>query len=157
MDNIKKQRIYIDTSVIGGYYDKEFSEASQLLFEKFKSGEWILVHSEVTDQELFEAPLRVRKLIQDIPDSHIEHIKISEEATRLADRYIFENVVGESSSADCLHIALATINKVDILASWNFKHIVNINRIRGYNGVNLMLGYPPIEIRSPLEILGYEK
>ena len=67
-----------------------------------------------------------------------------------------ENVVGKTSFADCLHIALATIHRVDLLVSWNFKHIVNITRIRGYNSVNLKKGYQTLEIRSPKEIIDYE-
>ena len=54
------------------------------------------------------------------------------------------------------HIALATINKADVLASWNFKHIVNLERIRGYNSINFREGYPMIEIRTPKEIFNYE-
>lgn len=65
-------------------------------------------------------------------------------------------VVGQTSFDDCVHIALATIHKADILVSWNFKHIVNVYRIRGYNSVNLKLGYSTIEIRSPKDIIGYE-
>jgi hypothetical protein len=52
---------------------------------------------------------------------------------------------------------LASIYKADVLASWNFKHIVNLNRIKGYNGVNLKYGYPVVEIRSPKELLDYDK
>ena len=74
----------------------------------------------------------------------------------MADRYILENVVGKTSRADCQHIAMATIVKADVLVSWNFKHIVNLERIRGYNGVNLMLGYNQIEIRTPKEIERYD-
>jgi hypothetical protein len=74
----------------------------------------------------------------------------------LADSYIQENVVGRTSLEDCRHIALATINKVDVLASWNFKHIVNLDRIKGYNSVNLRLGYSMIEIRSPRDLMNYE-
>ncbi len=51
------------------------------------------------------------------------------------------------------HIAVATLGRVDVVVSWNFKHIVNLNRIRLYNSVNLKLGYPMIEIRSPREVL----
>ena len=58
---------------------------------------------------------------------------------------------------DCRHIALASIYKADVLASWNFKHIVNLNRIKGYNGVNLKYGYPVVEIRSPKELLDYDR
>ena len=75
------------------------------------------------------------------------------EAKELANKYIAEKVVGETSFEDCCHIALATIFKVDVLASWNFKHIVNLERIKGYNGVNLKMGYSIIEIRNPKELV----
>jgi len=81
---------------------------------------------------------------------------LTEEAIRLADKYIADNVVGKTSLEDCRHIAIATINRVDVLASWNFKHIVNLDRIKGYNSVNYRLGYPMIEIRSPKDLLHYE-
>ncbi len=71
--------------------------------------------------------------------------------------YIAERVVGQTSLADCQHIALATINKADVLASWNFKHIVNLERIRGYNSVNFREGYQMIEIRTPNEIFSNEE
>jgi len=157
MNTIKKQRIYIDTSVIGGYFDDEFKDATQLLFEKFKSGECTLVYSEVSEEELFEAPEKVRELIKSLPKDHVEYVELSDEAIMLANTYISENVVGKTSRTDCMHIAVATISNVDILVSWNFKHIVNINRIRGYNGINMLNGYPSVEIRSPLEILSYEE
>ena len=76
---------------------------------------------------------------------------------QLADKYITENVVGKTSLDDCRHIALATINRVDVLASWNFKHIVNLARIKGYNGINLKNGYHTLEIRNPKELIDYEK
>jgi len=69
-------------------------------------------------------------------------------------KLIYEKVVGKTSFDDCVHIALATIYKADVLVSWNFKHIVNIYRIRGYNSVNLRLGYSTLEIRSPQDIIG---
>jgi len=85
-----------------------------------------------------------------------ERILLTEESIKLADTYIAEKVVGKTSLEDCRHIALATINRVDVLASWNFKHIVNLDRIKGYNSVNYKLGYPMIEIRSPKDLLHYE-
>ena len=77
------------------------------------------------------------------------------EALNLADTYIKEKVVGKTSIEDCRHIAMATIYKVDVLASWNFKHIVNLDRIKGYNSVNLRLGYTMIEVRSPKDLVKY--
>lgn len=75
---------------------------------------------------------------------------------KLAGAYIQEKVVGKTSIEDCRHIAMATIYKVDVLASWNFKHIVNLERIKGYNSINLKLGYSMIEIRSPKDLIKYE-
>ena len=102
--------------------------------------------------------MKARKEIRDfytsIPKDSIEFVEITEDSVLLADAYINENVVGKSSRDDCLHIGIATVSRVDILVSWNFKHIVNIYRIRGYNSVNLKFGFPALEIRSPKEIVG---
>ncbi len=85
-----------------------------------------------------------------------EFLVLTEEMIELARAYISENVVGKTSFADCLHIAIATVNHADFLVSWNFKYIVNIQRIRGYNSVNVKLGYKQLEIRSPREFQNYE-
>ena len=85
-----------------------------------------------------------------------ERIELTEDAVKLANTYIEEKVVGKTSLEDCRHIAIATISKVDVLASWNFKHIVNLDRIKGYNSVNLRLGYQMIEIRSPKDLINFE-
>jgi hypothetical protein len=71
----------------------------------------------------------------------------------IAEQYIVKKVVGQTSRDDCRHTAIATISRVDVLVSWNFKHIVNVNRISGYNGVNMLLGYSQIEIRTPIEVI----
>ena len=150
-----KQRIYIDTSVVGGFYDDEFRDATLMLFERLERNEVLFVVSDLLDLELISAPVHVREhLYQYLPES-FERIEISEEALELADRYIQEKVVGKTSIEDCRHIAMATIHKVDVLASWNFKHIVNLDRIKGYNSVNLKLGYPMLEIRSPKDLVNY--
>ncbi len=146
-------RIYVDTSVVGGFYDKEFDEATKALFKKVEKGEIILVVSELLDVELLRAPLHVRNHLDNYSKKQIQRVELTEEAKILADRYIAEQVVGATSKADCQHIAIATINKVDVLVSWNFKHIVNLKRIRGYNAVNLKLNYTMLEIRTPREIL----
>ena len=115
------------------------------------------MYSSVTEDELLNAPEQVKNLLGTIPSFLIKRVSLTEEAVKLADTYISEGVVGKTSRDDCFHIALATINKADILVSWNFKHIVNIFRIRGYNAVNLKLGYSQIDIRSPKEIITNEE
>ena len=149
------QRIYIDTSIVGGFYDEEFKEATVKLFERLEKHEIIFVVSDLLDLELINAPLRVREHLLQYPNNRFERVELTEEAISLADAYITEKVVGRTSLEDCRHIALATIHKVDILASWNFRHIVNLDRIKGYNSVNLRLGYSMIEIRSPKDLINY--
>lgn len=119
-----KQHIYIDTSVVGGYYDEEFKEDTIKLFERFENDEIIFVVSDLLDLELLDAPQRVRELLLKYSPEKFERIELTEEMIKLADAYIKEKVVGETSITDCRHIALSTINKVDVLSSWNFKHIV---------------------------------
>ena len=126
------------------------------LFEKVKLGQIICVYSDLTETELTNAPERVRTFFQELDPRYVERVEVSADGFQLGKTYIEERVVGPTSLDDCIHIATATLNKVDILISWNFKHIVNIFRIRGYNSVNLRSGYGTLEIRSPREIVGYE-
>ncbi len=151
-----QQRIYIDTSVFGGYFDDEFSEYTIPLFERIKSSEFIILFSSVTQDELEMAPDEVKEFVKSLSSNFTEFLEITYEAIDLANSYINEKVVGQTSLSDCLHIALATINKADFLISWNFKHIVNIERIRGYNSINIKNGYKQLEIRSPREFEKYE-
>lgn len=152
----KKLNLYIDTSVIGGYFDVEFEKETNLLFQSILNNEFHVIYSTVTEDELINAPEKVKELLNLIPKENKTRIELTEEAVFLGDTYITENVVGKTSREDCFHIALATIFNADILVSWNFKHIVNVMRIRGYNAVNIKLGYAPIDIRSPKEIVNYE-
>jgi hypothetical protein len=147
------ERIYVDTSVFGGYFEIEFEQWTKPFIEKFITGEFKLLYSQLTEIELKNAPEKIRNLVKSIPLKHIEFLSITDEATHLADKYVRENVVGKTSIEDCRHIAIATLNNADILASWNFKHIVNVNRIRGYNAVNYKYGHKIIEIRTPREII----
>jgi predicted nucleic acid-binding protein len=151
-----KQRIYIDTSVFGGHFDEEFIEHTVPLFNRIKAGEFIILYSTVTQDELENAPEKVIELVKSLRADLTEFIETTDEAIILANEYITEKVVGQTSYVDCLHIALATINRADFLVSWNFKHIVNIDRIRGYNSINIKNGYKQLEIRSPREFEKYE-
>ena len=135
-----KQRIYIDTSVVGAYFDEEFEIATRRFFNRLENNEITFVISDLLDLELINAPQRVNELLHNYSSDKFERIELTAEAIKLADSYIEEKVVGKTSIEDCRHIAMATINKVDVLASWNFKHIVNLDRIKGYNSVNLRLG-----------------
>ena len=148
-----RRRIYTDTSVVGGCLDKEFAASSIRLFERFANGNDVLVLSDLTRLELERASQEVRAVIDQMPQAYIEEVLFIPEAREIAEQYLAARVIGQGSLLDAQHIATATVNRVDVLVSWNFKHIVNINRIHGYNSVNLRLGYPLLEIRSPQEVV----
>jgi hypothetical protein len=147
-----KLKIYIDTSVIGGYFDKEFNQETKMFFEKVFETNTILLVSNLLEFELASAPQFIIDFFQSIPKEKIAKIESTEEAQNLAQMYIDEKIVGKTSLLDCQHIATATLNYADVLVSWNFKHIVNLMRIKGYNSINLREGYHTLEIRTPKEI-----
>ena len=150
------QRFYFDTSVFGGAFDNEFEEVTLQLFERVKLGQVICVFSDLTESELLNAPENVKEHFKNLPKQNIERVVVTDEILTLASKYVAEKVVGKTSFDDCVHIATATIYKADILVSWNFKHIVNVYRIRGYNSINIRSNYQSLEIRSPKEITEYE-
>ena len=147
------QRCYFDTSIFGGYFEDEFSKETHILFNQVTTGKMICLYSELTERELYPAPTHVLNLLKNLPSIFSERLVINQQIINLAEEYITQRVVGISSIEDCLHIAIATINRADILVSWNFKHIVNSNRIKGYNHVNSQHGLAHITIKSPREII----
>lgn len=148
--------VYVDTSVIGGVFDSEFELWTNLFFDKVKGKEFSVAISELLIEELRPAPDKVRRFIDTLPEKQIDIARYGDEARELADKYQQEGIVGPTSLADCRHIATATVNNIRILASWNFKHIVNLNKIQLYNAVNIKEGYIPLEIRTPRELIDYE-
>jgi predicted nucleic acid-binding protein len=151
-----RQRIYVDTSVIGGYFDNEFEEATKRLFDRIVNKDFDVYFSEVNETELSLAPKHIQDLKKFIPTECYKYIEISEEVKALAETYILEKALGKASMNDAYHIALASVNRLDCLVSWNFKHIVNFDKIKLFNSINLKLSYPLIDIRTPLEFLKYE-
>lgn len=147
-----KLRVYADTSAIGGCEDDEFRVESRRLFEGFRNGQAILVLSELTLRELADAPGTVRAVIGAVPGGNTEMLEVSDDAERLAAAYVDSGALEPSQGADALHVALASLARVDVLASWNFRHMVSLWRIRAYNDVNRRLGCPALDIRTPKEV-----
>lgn len=150
-------RIYIDTSVIGGCFDLEFVKWSNGLVKDFRLGHFKPVLSEVVTTEIENAPERVRQKFYEIMDYGAEELKITTEVTELLQLFIKAKVLGQRFQRDMTHIALATVNEVDILVSWNFRHIVHFDKIKRFNAVSQKAGYKSIEIYSPREVTNYEE
>lgn len=149
---MKALRIYVDTSVVGGCFDKEFEEKSKALFQMARDSKLHVVVSPLLIEELTYAPPQVQNVLPGLPRSCIEYVTVDEEAMELRDAYLAAEVVGAAQGNDALHVALATVARADMIVSWNFKHIVHFDKIRGFNAVNLRQGYLPIEIRTPEEV-----
>ena len=154
---MKRLRIYVDTSVIGGCYDPEFKLWSKALVEDFREGRYTAVMSDVTATEVAPAPEFVKSLHQELLGLPAELVQVDEDAVSLVQRYIERSVLGQRFLNDMLHIALATIAEVDVLVSWNFRHIVRLDKIRLFNAVNLEQGYKPLTIYSPREVISHGK
>ncbi|MBI5244088.1 MAG: PIN domain protein [Elusimicrobia bacterium] len=150
---MKRLRIYVDTSVFGGCFDEEFAESSKRFFEEARQGRYRIVISDVTVREIQKAPAEIVNFFLAQPDESMERIELSSEAIAVRDRYVREGILSPMRLDDAAHVALATVAEVDIIVSWNFKHLVHFEKIRQYNAVNLSLGYRGIEIRSPKEVV----
>jgi len=150
---MKRVRVDADTSVIGGCLDDEFAETSHALLEAASAGRLTLLLSDLLAAELDRAPQEVQAVLAELPTEAFERVLSSDESARLRDAYVKAKVVTPGHAADAHHIALATGSRADIVVSWNFKHIVHWDKIRGFNTVNLREGYPNIEVRSPREVV----
>jgi len=148
-----KYRIYVDTSVIGGCFDDEFCVESKRLLTAVKKGQVVFVVSDVVVNEIEEAPKKVQNIFKTIPEQFIEVILGTKEVSDLRDAYIEAKIVTQKSKNDAAHVAYATVARVDAIVSWNFRHIVNLGKMKGYNQVNFSNGYGVLEIVSPKEVL----
>lgn len=154
---MKKPRIYIDTSVIGGCFDDEFSKWSSSLMRDFATGTFVPILSDVVAAEIQDAPEAVRQEYDRLVRGEHEFTLVTDEAVELADAYQRRGILTPKFYDDGLHIALASIAEADLLVSWNFRHIVRFDKIRLFNSVNLELGYKPLQIYSPREVTKAEE
>ena len=143
---------YVDTSVLGGYFDEEFREATREWWSALLHGRWHALVSTLTVDELAKAPAEVRGLLEDLPAANRRILAVTEEAEALAGHYLDARVLGSTGRGDALHVAVATLSTAKAIVSWNFRHLVNLRRVEGFNGVNLLMGYRPIDIRTPREV-----
>jgi len=141
---------------VSGMFDDHMPERvahTERFWQAVIDGKIKIIASDVLKGEVDDAPEHVQIFFENLPESHIERIVLSEEAKELAEQYIDKNVIGKSSLTDCRHIAIATITKADAVVSWNCDDMVNPNRIPKYNDVNKQQGYQKIEILTPNQLM----
>jgi hypothetical protein len=149
---VRKPRVYVDKSVFGGTADEEFAVASRRLFDRVCRGEFVVLVSQISLDELTDGPHGVQQILRDLPHGRLVEVPADQKAMALAQAYVDAGILSTSRLADAIHVATATIARADLMLSWNFRHIVNYDRIHKYNGVNTLKSYPPVEIHSPLEV-----
>ena len=148
-------KIYADTSVFGGVFDKEFTTPSKQFFNEVKSGRFSLVVSAIVKAEIASAPDKVQVFFQEsIKDAEIA--ELTQEVLDLRNAYLGAGIVTPKSSDDAAHVAIATISLCSMIVSWNFKHIVHFQKIPKYNAINILNGFRAIEIFSPSQVINYD-
>ena len=145
-------RAYVDTSVFGGVFDEEFAAHSQAFFLRVERGLVRVLLGETTERELRDAPEEVRAILDLLPPAVSERCPPTPQIDALADAYLAAGVVGPRWRQDAIQVATATVYGADVLVSWNYKHIVRFDRVRGFHSVNVRLGYPLVYIASPAEV-----
>lgn len=145
-------RVYVDTSVIGGCLDEEFAPDSRRIIDAAAAGRIILLVSAVVTGELEEAPSEVRALLQQLPRAAVVDVPVTAEVLELRNAYLAAGVVGPRRVDDAGHVAAASVAGADAIVSWNFRHIVRLDKIKAYNDVNRSKGYPELTILSPKEV-----
>ncbi len=149
---LKTPVLYLDTSVIGGYFDDEFQEATRELWRLMEAGMYRFVTSTITAEELAQAPVHVRDLWADTftPEMILD---VTDEMDQLAAAYMAQAILTPEYTDDARHVAACTLARAEHLVSWNFKHMVNADRKKGFNAVNVLQVYPTVSIINLLELI----
>ena len=149
---MKPLRVYVDTSVFGGCYDAEFEAESTRFFDLVRAGRVVVMVSPVVLEELREAPTQVRELFQSLPENALLPVDLTPDIIELRNAYIDAGIVSQRFVDDATHVAAATVARADAIVSWNFRHIVRVDKMRAYNQVNLQAGFGLLSIVSPQEV-----
>ncbi len=157
MTDRERLRVYVDTSVIGGCLDLEFQDWSRRLIRDFELRTHEAVISDVVVAEISRAPHGVQRYLGRILDAGAEVLRVSENSLKLLGAYERAKVLPSRFRNDMLHIAIATVAGADVLVSWNFRHIVRLDKIRQFNAINVDQGYTELAIYSPREVVSHER
>jgi predicted nucleic acid-binding protein len=153
---MKPLRLYLDTSVFGGCFDAEFEKESNALFRLAKQGKFALLVSDLVLAELVPAPKEIRDFAASIVDLDVEALVSTAESEKLARAYLSAGILTKKSETDAEHVALATVTRADAIVSWNFKHVVQLQKMKQFNQINLSQGYGFLQIVTPKEVLPHD-
>jgi rRNA-processing protein FCF1 len=159
--DMRKLNVYLDTSVINFLFADDAPDKKKITEEFFNDyvakGKFNTYVSSVVIEEIERTKDEEKrdKLLSVITQYDLSIIQLSDEAKELAKKYIKEKIIPEKKVEDARHLAISTINDIDALVSWNFKHLANMNKERLVLGVNIKDGYKyPLRLITPLEVMG---
>lgn len=144
--------LYLDTSVIGGYYDADFMGDTRALWRLKEAGRFRFLTSQLVFQEIAGAPERVRELMR-ATFTLDDVLERTAEVEELAQAYLAQKVVPADYDDDARHVAVCVVARIGYLVSWNFKHLANVRRESAFNAVNLLQGYPSLRIVAPTSLI----
>ncbi|MBM3858245.1 MAG: type II toxin-antitoxin system VapC family toxin [Verrucomicrobia bacterium] len=156
---MRRLRIYLDTSVINFLFAEDspdFQKATVEFFTKY-AAMYELYVSEIVRLEIGRTPdlkhrERLLEVLQQYPINILTNAARAE-IEQLAKLYVLQQVMPAAKFEDALHVAYATVYQMDILLSWNFKHLANVRREGLITAVNQQAGYRyPLRLLSPLEV-----
>jgi rRNA-processing protein FCF1 len=157
---MKLQKVYLDTSVINFLYADDapdFKKVTEEFFYSFvRERKYDIYISNVVIEEINETQNDEKRkmLLQVVKEYELNVVILNEEANRLANVYVTEKIIPERKIEDARHIAITTVNNIDILLSWNFKHLANVNKKIQIKLVNEKEGYfYPIDLLTPIQLI----
>lgn len=154
---MKKLKLYLDTSIFNFAFADDAPKEKEITLKFFSEiGGYEAYISEVTIEEINRTPEEAKRkqLFEFMTEYDLKELSFDKPAKILADKYIQEGVIPQKYQEDAFHIAIASVNNLDAVISWNFKHIVKLKTKIEVVGINLFMGYKEIEIYSPWEVAG---
>ncbi|MBI5324178.1 MAG: hypothetical protein HZB41_02675 [Ignavibacteriae bacterium] len=159
-----KLKIYLDTSIINFLFADDAPEKRDVtidFFENFIKKETYDVYISIFVVQEINATkdlIKRKKLLDVISDYQMKFIEPVEmdEIQNLSDKYIEESIIPEKNYFDAYHVAISTINEMNYLVSWNFRHLANIMKEKMIQSVNIKNGYfNELRIITPMELIDY--
>ena len=152
---MKKLKVYLDTTIFNFVFADDTPKERDLTRKFFEYIEkYDVFISDIVVEEIAKCSSPKREKMYDLIDQYdIEELNMDEETRQLAIKYIQQGIIPLKYQDDALHIAIASVNQMDVILSWNFEHIVKLKTKREVVGVNILMGYGAIDISSPLEVV----
>ncbi len=132
-----KQTLYLETSVVGAYLDngEPFRRDLTIRWWEHELSEYEVYSSILVQREIERMDEPHRSGYLNLIDP-LEHLELTEEVAILADGYIDRGIFHRKYIADAIHVALASVHKIDYIVTWNFGHLANVRkqaRLRLFN------------------------